>query len=550
MPTNGGNHASIRLTPPRSLHALAALSLILASALCSETRAHDADQVDSLEVRLVHPDQQATAVLKLFRGTRFTHPAAALASWKAAAKTPRELGKPLEVLIASFNPEMATEWRVLHGARLGVNWDAAHGRPAWYAVVPQDDGTIAAAVAAAALSEGASEPSLDVAGKLLPVERLGSPGSALAGHAGDSLVFGTSREELLRAVRTLAPEMTRLPAPSRQAGPTGSAPAASDAALRSGASFVLDTGRFAALPSLPLPARLAAESLRGLSCRRVEGTLALVGDSLGLDFLTRIRSDEAPGSTLWKGIAPIDPAWLELVPSSGAMAVISLAFRPTPEFWDSAFVLADRLEKTDPARAQTAPLRVRLNLLARTAGVRLEVDVWPHLRGFTAGVLGDPARPGRPTGGLLALHLDSEAAAARLLSQSAPGLAKLLGREVTAWQKGRDVLIAWGNGVEKAARDAAARPELSVAPLCAGQLQAGQPPPERLVAFWPARCWPLEQKPVAQTASWSALIEDPPALWIGWNEEFKAIDSIRWPGLERRVHRFLEQIPVEPLPAR
>ena len=224
----------------------------------------------------------------------------------------------------------------------------------------------------------------------------------------------------------------------------------------------------------------------------------------------------------WKGVAPIDPASLELVPSSGAMAVISLAFRPTPEFWDSAFALADRLEKTDPARAETAPLRLRLNLLAHAAGVRLEADLWPHLRGFTATVLGDPSRPGRPTGGLLALHVVSEAAAVRLLSQSAPGLAKLVGREVTVWQKGRNVLIAWGNGVEKAAREAAARPVLSIAPLCTARLRGGQPAPDRLVAVWPARCWPLENKPLLQSATWSALVEDPPALWLGWNGKTRA----------------------------
>ena len=35
----------------------------------------------------------------------------------------------------------------------------------------------------------------------------------------------------------------------------------------------------------------------------------------------------------------------------GAMAVLTLAFRPTRELWDSVFALADRVEKTDPARA-------------------------------------------------------------------------------------------------------------------------------------------------------------------------------------------------------
>ncbi len=298
---------------------------------------------------------------------------------------------------------------------------------------------------------------------------------------------------------------------------------------------------------MPLPARAAAELLRGLSCRRVEGSLALEGDALGLDF-SMLRQGEA-GAALWKGSAPIDPAWLECVPASGAMAVFTLAFRPTREFWDAAFALADRLEKLDPARAETAPLRARLNLLARTAGVRLEADLWPHLRGLTVGMFGEPGRPGRATGVLAALHLDSETAAEHLLSQSGPGLAKLVGRVLTAWRAGQNVIVAWGPGIAAAARDAAAHPERSVAPLCTNWPRTGKPAPHRLVAFWPARCWPIEQKPIDQTAAWSVLTEDPPALWLGWNEETKGFDTIRWAGLKRRVERFVEQIPLEQVSA-
>ena len=189
----------VRLRP-----VLATLLAIIPGTAGGQVRAADADQGDVLVVRLVRPDRQAAAVLKLFEGTRVSHPAAALASWKAAARPRLELGKPLEALIASFNPEMASEWRVVHGARLAVNWDAAHGRLAWHALVPRDDGTIAAAVAATRLSEGASEASLDFAGKRVAVERLGRPGSAVAAHAGDTLIFGSSRAELLRGVQTLA----------------------------------------------------------------------------------------------------------------------------------------------------------------------------------------------------------------------------------------------------------------------------------------------------------------------------------------------------------
>ena len=112
------------------------------------------------------------------------HPAAALAAWKSAGGPPRELGKPLEALIACFNPEMSGEWRVLDGARLAVNLDEGRGVPSWHALVPRDDGTIAAAVAAMRLSDGASEAPVDFAGNRIAVERLGRPGAALAARRG------------------------------------------------------------------------------------------------------------------------------------------------------------------------------------------------------------------------------------------------------------------------------------------------------------------------------------------------------------------------------
>jgi hypothetical protein len=304
--------------------------------------------------------------------------------------------------------------------------------------------------------------------------------------------------------------------------------------------------------SLPLPARITGELLRGLSCRRLYGSVVLKGDALEIDLRALVQTDDARAAALWRGMAPIEPTWLRLLPSSGTMAVLTMAFRPTREFWDSAFELANRLEKTDPAHAETAPVRARLNLLARAAGVRLEADLWPHLKGFTVGVLGEPDRPGRPTGAILAFHLDSEAAAEQLLKQSAPGLAKLLGREVAAWRNGQDLLVAWGTGVATAAREAAARPERSVAPLCAGALESGKPAPNRLLVFWPARCLPLGNPSITRTTAWSVVADDPPALWQGWNDEKegKALDSVRWPELKRRIRRFLEQIPPEQISAR
>jgi hypothetical protein len=269
-----------------------------------------------------------------------------------------------------------------------------------------------------------------------------------------------------------------------------------------------------------------------------------------IDVTTHLRVDKGSPSPMWGSGGSIDRSWLELIPSTDAIAVVSLALHPNPGYWDSAFALADALEKTDPNRAELAPLRTRLNLIATGVGARLEADLWPHMRGVTAAILGGASRPGRWPGGVLALHLDSDDAALRLVSHTLPRLAKLLdrGRELVFWQKGRNVIAAWGEGVSATAKAAAVNPALSVAPHCTGWLGAGKPAPNRLCAFWPARCWPLGLDRTTKSAAWSVLADGPPAVWWGWNHETTAVDSVRWPSLDQRTRRFLEQIELkEPL---
>jgi hypothetical protein len=229
-----------------------------------------------------------------------------------------------------------------------------------------------------------------------------------------------------------------------------------------------------------------------------------------------------------------------------------MAFEPSQAYWDAAFALADALDKSDPARAELAPVRTRLNLLTSATGARLEADLWPHLKGLTAGIYGEPGQPGRPTGGMLILHVDSDSTALRLVSHTLPHLAKLVprGQDVAFWRSGQNVVVTWGNGVATGARAAAADTKLSVAPRCTDWEQAGKPAPERLGVFWPARCWPLKTKATAKSAAWCALEEDPPVVWWGWTRETTAIDSVRWPSLEVRVRRFLEQIELEAPPER
>ncbi len=183
-----------------------------------------------------------------------------------------------------------------------------------------------------------------------------------------------------------------------------------------------------------------------------------------------------------------------------------------------------------------------------------------------------------PVGALLVLHVDTEAAANRLASDVLPRLAaRFIGktplqvpapappnsqvavkpgefvrlgsvnaRIVSALHQGRDVLVAWGDDTPAAVQAAAADPRCSAATLCTGWEREAKGAPQRSGAFWPARSWapPAAGGP---TPAWEVLAGDPPVLWWGWNDRDhdRATDSIRWPGLKNRSHRFLEKITFE-----
>src|SRR6185312_14642098 len=158
--------------------------------------------------------------------------------------------------------------------------------------------------------------------------------------------------------------------------------------------------------------------------------------------------------------------------------------------------------------AGLAPLRSRINLIAAAAGVRLEADLLPHLRGFSACLLGDPNRPGRATGALLVLHLDEPETARRLVSDSAPRVrallgndsppgeekkhltedipfdgGKLAGRPVSIRARGRDIRLAWGRVAVPGPREGRPDPGPSLATIYNGLAGAGRQRPARVGAF-------------------------------------------------------------------
>jgi hypothetical protein len=501
-------------------------------------------------VRLVRPDRQAAEVLRLFEGARWSDPAAALAAWKQRTDD-TGLGKPLEAVIALFNPEMTREWRSLDDSEIRIELDSATGELGWLVLISRDDGTLAAGITAMRLTYPGDRP-LVVEGRELPVAQLSRSGPPLACQVGTAIVVASTRNLLERGValarsgRGMPPagsQSTKLAQAAQEVQGVGSVlPGDRD----SGTVFRLEPGWMSSAPSASLLQRRMTEAFRAMGCARVDGAACLKDGSLALDI--SMTMDGKKPRTGQSAHPVVEPAWLEALPSTGIIAMISVAIDADPRSWDWAFAAVDRVERVDPARAGLAPLRSRLNLLTMAAGVKLEADLRPHLRGISACVMGDPSRPGRATGGLLVLHLDEPATAQRLVQQSAPRLRNLPGagatsRTMTARARERDIWLAWGDAALTNWAEGRPASGRSLATICGGWAGEGRKPPVRVGAIWPARLWRPAGMTHADPSSLRALADDPPVVWWGWSEPGRERDSLRWGRLDERVKKFLETLP-------
>jgi hypothetical protein len=550
-------------------------------------------ECDAITVRAIHPDRQAEHLLKLFEGSRAPHPAAALAGWKRATREPQRLGKTLEALIALANPEMVREWQIFHQAELRMNFNPASGAPSWHIVVPHDDGSARAVITAFRLSDLEDAPPLIERGREHVVTRFIRTASVLLTHSAATLVLAGSRDDLGEAIRRLDPGTDSLELPGRRPGPDGPGDRSDQFAQfankgRSGVIFDLRPSRITTPTAGSMEWRRAIELLHASSCARMAGSLALDGDRLSLDVKTLSDTARSPVRDEAASNASVEPDWLALLPAHNLIGIVSLAIDASPPFWNRLFAVADRVERVDPAYRNVAALRTRFNLVAKGGGLRPEADLWPHLRGITAAVVGDPEQAGRLSGGILVLHVDTAASAAYLANQFIPRLSALgkgrltlnpapdaaglaqrgpqagvaempsskprtlgtiSGRTLAVRRIERDVLLGWGDETTIALLSRAGNAANPAGILCAGW--AGQKPaPARFGAFWPGRLAAASSLPVAATPVAGVLADDPPVFWWGWNEAGQAHDVVVWYDLSRRLKRFLDELPMDDPPYR
>ena len=444
---------------------------------------------------------------------------------------------------------MIAEWKAFDGAELAVGFDPADAQPRWRVVAPQDDGVLAALITSLRLSGGDDAPS--VGDPPVMVRRLGGPGSAVGARLPEGVAFAGRPPELAAAVARLR---SKAGADLRV---FETLPSDLDG---SGFLLTIDPDKFGLPATVDLTLARIATAARAAGLKTTLGRLALEDDHLDLNLATnldperRLGPDDQPPA--------LDPSWAACVPVDGVQAALTIAFGRGAGFWNRVFEVADRVDRADPARAELAPLRIRLNLLAAARGVRLEANLWPMLRGVTVAALTDPAQPGRTAGVLLALHAERPEAADRILSQvvaplSGSGrgmvgegakpraLGELSGRPLEAASRGSTVFVGWGEGMLERGLRSIDEPDRSAAKVIAGAAEGGRAV-NRAALYWPGRLtFPIAGfRPSSPLTA--SLSTGSPIIWTGGEEGGRAWDLVRWPDLRRLVARFLDQVPQAP----
>ena len=503
------------MSPSRPLPSFLVAGLIAVTSAAG--RADDAPPRPTITVRAIRPDREMAAVLRLFDGSRASSPAAALSAWKRASVEPKRLGKVGDAVIALFNPPMVREFALLDDAELALSPTPDLSRWEWRARFPHDDGTLAAVAPTAALSGGR----VDLPVGADTVVRFPGATQVLVARGQAGLVAASSREQLTAAL----------------AAPSGS----DTSPIESGLLIRVDPATAGDWTSLG--GRRWAEAARGTGCHFISGRVRLLRSTLLASWVGRFAGDTPIAR-------PIDPDWLDAIPTRGPLAAFAARVDPRPESWSRLFDLVDRVERVDPERAKVAPARLRLALAAQVAGVRLEGDVLPHLLGVAGwvGVAG-----GKPDRALVALYLDDEAAARRLVAgvkgpRVADGPDEVIevraigGRPLRLVRRRATVFLAWGDRAWAEAREALDKPERSSRPWL-GTSRAGALP-SRVGAIWPEQIPGVEPgSPLA-----AALAEAPPIRWAGDNEGNRTTDEVWADGLDATVRRFLDRLPLDPPP--
>lgn len=484
----------------------------------------------AITIELGRPRERIQLLIDMFPNVGATDPATALANWKRATKGTRSLGKGTEALLAAMNPAMLHELDVFEGSEFSLDFDPKAGLPYWYLAVPEDDGTIAAFATAMVLTDGINEEPLGKAS----VDRLGPKVDApLMARDAKSVVIGSSRQGVAEGFSRLSkrnPKFTEATGTRIHVRPSG------------------------LLKSADLQTRRIGGILKDLGISEVT-SWPLLGsaDSLHSDlfFETSFAGPETH----------LEAEWLVDVPANASLAFSSV-LDPRKEALDRMFTLAEHYEKADPANLNRSPFRARIGLMARVAGIDVEADIWPKLRGMSGFLVGEAKNPQTVA---LALHAIDEVSARKLAESVLPKLAKPLGLRPakepsrdgamalgelsnrTIWisqAAGNTVWIGWGDGAIPKSADRNRFPRwLDVAPKTR---KTSIPKFQRYGWVWPARLGVLDNTgPMSQAIERADEIE-----WYGRYEHDRKIqfDSLTWRGLDRAVKRYLELIPQETAP--